>query len=173
MKTINQGRTTFLLNHKRGASLFWLLLPLACNAGDFGLNVYGASYHFERGRAKQLGLDNEINPGLGLRYRERIDERFDWFADAGFYRDSGRNTALVAGPGVLWKATQGLRLGGAAAFFHSKSYNGGRAFVAPVPVAAYEWKAVTLNVTYFPRISSFNEINTLGFWLTFPLGSRQ
>ena len=143
------------------------MIPVFSEAGDFGVNVYGASYHFERSRAKQLGLDNEINPGLGVRYRDRLGERFDWFVDAGFYRDSGRNTALVAGPGALWRAGEGLRLGGALAYFHSDSYNGGRAFIAPVPVAAYEWRAVTLNVTYFPKVSSFNEINTLGFWLTF------
>jgi hypothetical protein len=136
-------------------------------AGDWGINLYGASYHFERSRAKSLGLDNEVNPGLGVRYRAPLSERADWFFDAGFYRDSGRSTALIAGPGAFWKATDGLRLGGALAFFDSDSYNGGRAFVAPVPVAAYEWRRVTLNVTYFPRISSFNEINTLGFWLTF------
>ena len=147
--------------------LFLLAMPLEGMAGDWGVNLYGASYHFERSRAKSLGLDNEVNPGLGIRYRAPISERADWFFDAGLYRDSGRNTALIAGPGAFWKATDGLRLGGALAFFNSDSYNGGRAFVAPVPVAAYDWRRVTLNVTYFPRISSFNEINTLGFWLTF------
>src|SRR5436190_22419533 len=104
-------------------------------AGDFGLNVYGASYHFERSRAKSLGLDSEFNPGLGVRYRAPLNERFDWFFDAGMYRDSGRNTALLAGPGAFWKAGEGLRLGGALAFFNSDSYNRGRAFIAPVPVA--------------------------------------
>ena len=78
-----------------------LLLPVVSIAGDFGVNVYGASYHFERSRAKQLGLDNEFNP-----------------------------------------------------------------------VAAYDWRAVTLNVTCFPRASHFNDLNTLGFWLTFPLANR-
>jgi hypothetical protein len=147
-------------------------LSFSSKASELGINLYGASYHFERSRAKALGLDNEFNPGLGVRYKDRLGESADWFIDAGAYRDSGRNTAIVAGPGALWKATEGLRLGGALAFFHSASYNGGRAFIAPVPVAAYEWRAVTLNVTYFPKVSSFNEINTLGFWLTFPLGGR-
>ena len=150
----------------RGSLLFSVFISLPAAAGDWGVNVYGVSYHFERSRARELGLDNEINPGLGVRYRAPIDERFDWFADAGFYRDSGRNTALIAGPGVFWKPGGGLRLGGALAFFNSDSYNRGKAFIAPVPVAAYEWRTATLNVTYFPKISNFNEINTLGFWLT-------
>ena len=156
--TAKQGRTTFLL--------IVLLFPLVCCAGDWGVNLYGASYHFERSRAKALGLDNEFNPGLGIRYRERLSERWDWFVDAGVYRDSGRNTALVAGPGALWKATDGWRLGGALAFFNSDSYNAGRAFIAPIPVVAYEWRAVTLNATFFPKVSHFNDINTLGLWLT-------
>jgi hypothetical protein len=139
-----------------------------CAAGaDLGINLYGASHHFERERAKSLGYDNEVNPGLGMRYRQRLNERFDWFADAGAYRDSGRNTALVAGPGAFWKAGGGLRLGGALAFFRSDTYNEGRAFIAPIPVVAYEWRSVTLNMVYLPRVGELNSINTLGLWLTF------
>jgi hypothetical protein len=162
-------RSSFAAKHLdlRFAVLIALMtFPLFSKAGDFGVNLYGASYHFERGRAKELGLDNEFNPGLGVRYRDRLNERFDWFVDAGFYRDSGRNTAIVAGPGALWRAGEGLRLGGALAYFRSDSYNAGRAFIAPIPVAAYDWRAVTLNVTYFPKVSHFNDINTLGFWVT-------
>ena len=144
-----------------------VLVPGLALAGDFGVNVYGLSYHFERSEARRLGFDNELNPGLGVRYRAPVNASFDWFADVGAYRDSGRNTALLAGPGVFWKPTGGLRLGGAVVFFNSDSYNRGKAFIAPVPVAAYEWRQVTLNVTYFPKVSNFNEINTLGFWLTF------
>jgi hypothetical protein len=140
-----------------------LSAPAAAN--ELGVNLYGLSYHFERSRAKELGFDNEVNPGLGLRYRIPR-ENFDWFLDGGAYRDSGRNTALYAGGGAFWKPTERLRLGGALAFFHSDTYNDGDAFVAPVPLAAYEWRALTLNVVYFPKISGVNEINTLGFWVT-------
>jgi hypothetical protein len=143
-----------------------LAVPCLAEPGEFGVNVYGLSHHFERDRAKALGLDNEFNPGLGVRYRAPLSERTDWFVDAGVYRDSGRNTTLVAGPGVLWKVAGGIRLGGALAFFDSKSYNGGHAFISPIPIAAYEWRAATLNVAYFPKISNFNDINTLGFWVT-------
>lgn len=133
--------------------------------GELGINVYGLSYHFERSRAEELGFDNEVNPGLGLRYRIPRGD-FDWFLDGGAYRDSGRNTALYAGAGALWKPTERLRLGGALVFFSSDTYNDGDAFIAPVPVAAYEWRALTLNLVYFPKISGVNEINTLGFWIT-------
>jgi hypothetical protein len=106
-----------------------------------------------------------VNPGLGLRYRWPR-QGFDWFADGGAYRDSGRNTAVYAGGGAFWKPTERLRLGGALAFFYSDTYNDGDPFIAPIPVAAYEWRRVTLNLVYFPKISGINDINTLGFWIT-------
>lgn len=156
---------------QRIAVLPVLLLLAALSApcaaqGELGINVYGLSYHFDRDRAKELGLDNEVNPGLGARWRVPR-EGFDWFVDGGAYRDSGRNTAVYAGAGLYWKVTQGLRVGGALAFFHSDTYNDGTAFIAPVPLLAYEWRALSVNMVYFPKISSVNEINTLGFWLTF------
>ena len=106
-----------------------------------------------------------MNPGLGARWRI-AREQFDWMLDGGAYRDSGRNTAVYAGGGALWKPTKHLRLGGALALFHSDTYNDGDAFVAPLPVVALEWRAVTLNMVYFPKVSNVNDINTLGFWLT-------
>jgi hypothetical protein len=66
----------------------------------------------------------------------------------------------------LWKPAGGWRLGGALAAFHSDTYNHGRAFIAPVPVAAYEWQRATLNMVYLPRIGQLNEVAALGFWLT-------
>ena len=148
-----------------------LVILLAASApalaqGELGINVYGLSYHFERDRARELGFDNEVNPGLGVRWRMPGD-KFDSFVDAGAYRDSGRNTAVLAGGGLFWKATERLRLGGAVAFFYSQTYNDGNAFIAPLPLLAYEWRAVTANLVYFPKVSGINEIHTLGFWLTF------
>jgi hypothetical protein len=140
--------------------------PPALAQGELGINLYGLSYHFDRDRARELGFDNEVNPGLGVRWRVPGD-KFDSFFDAGAYRDSGRNTAVLAGGGIFWKPTERLRLGGALAFFYSQTYNDGNAFLAPLPLLAYEWRAVTANLVYFPKVSSINEINTLGFWLTF------
>jgi hypothetical protein len=120
----------------------------------------------EREEAHESGDDNEFNPGLGLRWRTP-GERFDWFLDGGVYRDSGRNTAVYGGIGTFWKPTERLRLGAALVGFHSDTYNEGDAFIAPLPIAGYEWRRVTLNVVYFPKIDRYNEVNTFGFWLTF------
>ena len=154
----------------RKASLALALLA-ACAApcaaqGRLGVNVYGLSYHVEREEAHESGDDNEFNPGLGLRWRTP-GERFDWFLDGGVYRDSGRNTAVYGGIGTFWKPTERLRLGAALVGFHSDTYNEGDAFIAPLPIAGYEWRRVTLNVVYFPKIERYNEVNTFGFWLTF------
>jgi hypothetical protein len=41
-----------------------------------------------------------------------------------------------------------------------------RAFVTPVPLAAREFRFVTLNVTFFPRKSEINDVAALAMWLT-------
>ncbi len=144
-----------------------LLAPSAAAAQSLGLNVYGLSYHLDRSRARALGVDNEINPGLGLRYRVPHSEKLQWILDAGAYRDSGRNTALLAGAGALWRASEGWRLGGALVVLGSDTYNGGKTFVAPLPLAAYEFRSAALNFVYLPKVSDLNEVAALGFWATF------
>ena len=101
-------------------------------AADWGVNVYGLSRHFDRAKARELHVDNELNPGLGLRYRVPQGERLDWIFDTGFYRDSGRNRAFFAGAGASWHATEHLRLAGALTFFKSDTYNRGRPGIAPL-----------------------------------------
>jgi hypothetical protein len=145
--------------------LLLLLVATSCRA-DLGLNVYGLSWHFDQEKAKELGVDNQVNPGLGVRWR-KVEERWDWFADAGFYKDSGSNTAKLAGAGALWHLGESLRLGGALAVLGSDTYNEGKTFIAPLPVAAYETRVATFNMVYLPKARGLNDIHTLGFWLTF------
>ena len=133
---------------------------------DFGVDVYGLSYHFNRDRAKQLDVDNSFNPGLGLRYNFAQMERWTFFADAGAYYDSGRNTAVYGGVGALWQAVGGLQIGAALAVINSDTYNEGKTFLAPLPLVAYDFGPVMVNLTYFPKISDYNEVATLGLWFT-------
>jgi len=42
----------------------------------------------------------------------------------------------------------------------------GNAFIAPVPMAVYEWRRVSLNMVYFPKWRDVNVTNQVGFWLT-------
>jgi hypothetical protein len=58
-------------------------------------------------------------------------------------------------------------VGGALALLDSDTYNQGKTFVAPLPLAAYEFRRATLNFVYIPKVSDANEVATLGFWTTF------
>ena len=140
--------------------------PAAADWRDFGVDVYGLSYHFDRDRAKQLDVDNSFNPGLGLRYNFAQMERWTFFADAGAYYDSGRNTAVYGGVGALWQVVGGLQIGAALAVLNSDTYNQGKTFLAPLPLVAYDFGPVMVNLTYFPKISDYNEVATLGLWFT-------
>ena len=133
---------------------------------DIGINLYGASYHFDRDKAKELGLTNEFNPGLGIRWRQKRSDKLDLFVDAGFYDDSASHTAKLVGGGALWHATDGLRLGGGLVLLQSKTYNGGDAFIAPAPVLAYDWRRISFNLVYFPKFRDQNKTNQIGMWLT-------
>lgn len=48
-----------------------LALPLPALV-DLGINLYGLSYHFDRSRARELGVDNGFNPGLGVLRCRRV-----------------------------------------------------------------------------------------------------
>lgn len=153
----------------RGALAVWLACAMPAAAGELGINFYGLSYHFDRDRAEALGVDNEVNPGLGLRYQfARIDdwERWSFFVDVGAFNDSGDNNAVIAGLGAMWKIIGGLQIGAAAVVMSSDTYNDGRTFIAPLPLLAYDFGPVTVNFTFFPKIERYNDVATLGLWVT-------
>jgi len=144
-------------------------LVVACDAAladEIGINVYGLSYHFDRDRAQALGVDNEVNPGLGVRWKLAATGRWQFFADAGVFDDSGKNTAVLAGAGALWQVGGGFQIGAALAVMHSDTYNNGRTFIAPLPLVAWDLGPVTLNATFFPKIERYNDVATLGLWVT-------
>lgn len=152
----------------RLAVLLFALFAAPAARGDVGLNVYGLSWHTDADRARELGLDEGFNPGLGLRYRVP-GETVDWFVDAGAYRDSARSTAVLAGAAAHWKATEQARLGLALVVYNSDTYNRGRTFIAPLPVAAWDFGPLAVNMVWMPKVSQVNDINTFGFWLTYYL----
>lgn len=139
--------------------------------GDWGINLYGLSYHWDRGLAEAMGWDNEFNPGLGLRYRPGPWLKGVSFVDAGAYRDSGRNTALYAALGVQWPLDERKAwwLGAAITAFNSDTYNRGDPCIALIPLLSWRLERVTLNLTHFPKVSDFNDIHTTAFFLTVPL----
>jgi hypothetical protein len=119
---------------------------------------------------RRARLDNELNLGLGLNYELHSDALGVAFFEGGFYEDSGRNWAKVAGPGYQFKLGKEWRAGAALLLIHSQTYNSGRAFVAPIPLLTYDLGAVKLNAIYVPRFRPYNEFAVFGFYFSAPLG---
>jgi hypothetical protein len=113
-------------------------------------------------------LDNELNVGLGLNYAFHKDARGVGFVEAGFYRDSGRNWAKLAGVGYQFRLGERWRLGGALVGVESPTYNRGRFFVAPIPVLTYDLGRIELNAIYVPRYGEYNRFAVFGFYFSVP-----
>jgi hypothetical protein len=133
------------------------------------VDVYGLSYHTDRAGVHAARLDNEFNPGLGLRYEFSEDARGVKFLEAGFYKDSGRHWTAMAGPGYQLKLGERWRAGAALLFFDSRTYNHGRPFIAPIPLLTYDLGSFRLNAVYAPRVSDVNEFAVFGFYVSAPL----
>jgi len=133
------------------------------------MHVYGFSYHPDREGVRRNGVNNELNLGIGLNYTLREDEHSVRFLEAGLYRDSGKNLAKVAGLGYQFKFGRHWRLGGALVGVHSPTYNNGEFFIAPLPIATYDFGPVKLNAIYVPRYRGYNEFAVYGFYFSLPL----
>ncbi len=147
------------------AAVYGLGAPSLARADELGFTVFGLSYHFNRDKARQLDVDNGVNPGLGLKYRFAERGHLTLDAEGGLFRDSGSKTAAYAGVTALWNIGKGFQVGGALAVLQSSTYNNGAPFVAPLPMLAYDVGPVTLNLVYFPKISGANAVAALGFWV--------
>lgn len=137
---------------------------------NLDLLVFGFSYHPDREGVRRMHLDNELNVGLGLNYAFHEDARGVGFVEAGFYKDSGRNWAKLAGAGYQFKLGERWRLGGALVGVYSPTYNHGRFFIAPLPTATYDLGAVKLNAIYIPRAQKKNNFAVFGFYFSIPFG---
>jgi len=144
-------------------------VPGAALPGEFSLHVYGLSYHPDQAGVKRAHVDNQVNPGLGLGYEFHNDALGVAFVAAGFYEDSGRNVAKLAGPGYQFKLGERWRLGATLPVIQSRTYNGGRAFIAPIPMLGYDFGIARLNAVYAPRFQK-NEFAVFGFYLSVPFG---
>jgi len=134
------------------------------------LNVYGLAYHPDRNTVHRKNLDNEFNPGLALHYELGNSERGVTFAEVGAYRDSGSNLAQFASFGYQFKMGEHWRIGGALAAFSSETYNRGVTFLAMIPLLTYDLGVAQLNAVYFPKVGSYNQVASFGFYVTLPVG---
>ncbi len=135
------------------------------------LNVYGLSYHPDRETVHRRNLNNQVNPGLALHVVIADDARGTTFAEAGAYRDSGRNWARFTGVGYQFKIGQSWRVGGQLALVDSKTYNRGAAFVGMIPLVTYDLGRIKLNAVYFPKVANYNQVDAFGFYFTIPFAA--
>lgn len=139
-------------------------------ASRLNLSLYGLSYHPDREGTRRDDLDNEFNLGVGLNYTLRENERRLTFVEAGFFRDSGRHTATLAGLGYQYKVGEHWRLGGALVSVYSPTYNEGRIAFAVLPVVTYDFGRFKVNAMYAPRISGYNKFAVFGLYFSLPFG---
>jgi len=144
-------------------------IPLADLRLNVSVQVYAFSHHTDRQGVHSDGLDNEVNSGVGLNYAFHTDARGVGFVEAGFYRDSGENTATLAGIGYQYKLGKYWRLGGALVGMQSETYNGGKFFVAPLPILTFDFGTVKLNTMYVPSYGDYNKYAVYGFYFSLPL----
>ena len=147
-----------------------MFLIMACfgtalQAGEWGLNVHGLSYHPDR-RDSAGNKFNEINGGLGANYIFHNSNHTLAVTEAGFYVNSQSHLTEYAS--VSWRYKLGTRwsLGAGASFFYSPTYNHGNPFVAPFPVLAFRVKRLALQTIYFPKYKKANENSVFGFYAT-------
>jgi len=139
---------------------------MPASADETRINLYGASYHPDKAAAAKYKTDNEFNPGLAINrtFNNNV------FVEAGFYEDSGRNTAKFANVGYYHPFfNKKLLVGGALTLIQSDTYNQGKAFVAPIPSIALDFKKIRVHMVWFPKVTGFNEVEAFGFYVSTPL----
>lgn len=143
-------------------------LPSEVRANEFGVNLYGISYHFLR-ESQSRDPFNEVNTGIGFRatFGGRNSSRL--FFEGGRFKDTLENTAKYMSIGFLLKIIHQFRVGLNGAIYTSKSIRNGNAFFAPLPIASYSLWRVTVNGVYMPKYQGTNPYHTLGFYLTIRL----
>ena len=143
-------------------------LPDRVSANEFGVNLYGISYHIFKVFQSSVGL-NEVNTGIGFRATFGGRKSSNLFFEGGRFKDTFENTARYMSIGFLLKIIYQLRVGVNGAMYTTESIRGGDAFFVPIPIASYTLWRVTVNGVYLPKYKRTNPFHTLGFYLTIRL----
>lgn len=143
-------------------------LPSEASANEFGVNLYGFSYHILKEYQSRDRL-NEVNTGIGFRATFGGKNSSRLFFEGGRFKDTFENTAKYMSIGFLLKIIYQLRVGVNGAMYTTESVRGGDAFFIPIPIASYTLWRLTVNGVYLPKYQRTNPFHTLGFYLTIRL----
>jgi hypothetical protein len=148
--------------------LFLLCPGETLTAGEFGLNIYGLSFHLDRKDSSGKKF-NEINPGLGMNYVFQNTSKHIVKMDAGLFKNSGSQLAEYVAMGYAYKLRNSLNVGGEVAFLHGKNYNNGRPSLGIVPMLSFRHETVSFNLLYLPRYKEVNRNSAFGLYATIHL----
>jgi len=150
--------------------IFSVSFTTASLAGDFGVNLYGLSYHFKRTTSDGKSF-REFNPGLGLKYVFLQDRTGIASIEAGVFSDSERNTAQYVGVGCSLKLVDSLlSIGLTVGPYKSPTLNYGKLLLAIIPTLSTRHKGFSVHLVFAPAYKDVNQIPTLGLYATvYPL----
>lgn len=135
------------------------------SANEFGVNLYGFSYHILNEYQSRDRL-NEFNLGIGARATFGRPNTSNVFIEVGSFKDTFENQAKYMSIGFLLKIIDKFKVGLNASAYSTESTRGGEVFFAPIPIATYTIGPVTANGVFLPKYGRTNPYNTIGFYLT-------
>jgi hypothetical protein len=148
--------------------VFLLFLASYSEASEFGMNVYGFSYHPDKADSNGNHF-HSWNPGLGAQYTFLQRNRHRLLVDGGIYRNSSAHASEYVSGVYRFRLFGGFEFGPVVALYHSPDQNSGKAFIAPLLVLAYSYKRVTLQIVPVPKYKNVNRNAAIGMYFTIRL----
>lgn len=140
-------------------ALILLLMSGACRADVCNLNINLHAHHFARESVSKYDL-NEINPGVGLEFRDGQYRKM-----FGIYKNSERNTsayALLAWTPIKIGPVEIGAFGGAVTGY-AKPYMPAAGIFSAVQLTDH----INMNITIVPTIQEYNVIGFMAFQLSY------
>ena len=156
------------MHYKTSLSIIFaaiVILAVSADAApDFGVNVYGFSYHLDRTDINGKPF-NEQNVGMGFRAILRDTKKGVTFIEGGWFEDSFDHGARYLSAAYQIKITEGILLGMNIGFYDAPSVVG--QIIAPIPTLTLRYHAVALNIIHMPGFSGLNPYPSFGGYMTF------
>ena len=140
-----------------------ITVPSISAAPEFGVNLYGVSYHLDRTDTEGNSF-HEQNLGLGFRAIVRNSKKGVTFFEAGWFEDSYDHGARYLSVAYQVKITQGILLGINLGYYEAPTVDG--RLIAPVPTLTLRYHVIALNIIHIPGFSGINPYPSFGGYLT-------
>ena len=125
----------------------------ACG-GEFGINLYGLSYHLDRRDVTGYRF-NERNPGIGLQFVAYEKQRSRYYLEAAILEDSYRRAAKYVTLGYGYHVYKGFSLGVLFGLYDSRSVAESAVLVA-VPMVSFRYRDFDMHLVHLPEFPGIN-----------------